>query len=293
MISAEDKKRLDYLDRVLAPIISRMSRSSVPLCNVKGDQLPTAGGSGVLLHVGKRRYLITAAHVVDAAIEGRVFAAIMGANFVEVGSRKRWRTKRRDGATEDRTDLAIIDLDGLPEGVVAAVTFLDLEDLAPYYETDEREISTAFLAIGYPRSKQPKSLDGIHYRALSYSFVSHREALPEKVSVGADPLLHIAIGYDKLGFEGIEPTSQMPKPEGCSGGGLWMIPKAMTSDAPMPKLVGIMIENIPRPYDVILASRIWNIVGGLRAVSSENREAIDVVFPYLEERAIEFLEAYN
>jgi hypothetical protein len=44
----------------------------------------------------------------------------------------------------------------------------------------------------------------------------------------------------------------MPKPEGCSGGGLWRIPDAQTSTNLQAKLVAVMIEYRGKPYNVIL-----------------------------------------
>jgi hypothetical protein len=93
------------------------------------------------------------------------------------------------------------------------------------------------------------------------------------------------------GFVGEKELSQMPKPEGCSGGGLWRIPDAQTSTNLQAKLVAVMIEYRGKPYNVILAFRVWNLLGGLRSVNVANREAIDAVFPNIEERAREFYEA--
>lgn len=279
------------MDRVLAPIIRRMSRATVALCNVKGSHLPIPGGSAVLLRIDTRRYLVTASHVFDAMVEGRTLAAIFGSEFIDVASRRRWRTKVGSGDENDRTDLAIVELNALDKKTLSEVTFLELSDIDPFGHVEERAVSTAFLGVGFPRSKQPRSLEGTQYRALSYSFVSHREAIWRDNVIGADPVRHIAIGYDRLGFEGIERTSQMPKPEGCSGGGLWRVPDATTSHNPEPKLVGIMMENYSRPYDVILASRIWNVLGGLGGIAAANQEVIDLMFPRIEERVGDFHES--
>jgi hypothetical protein len=185
LINSESQSRLEHMERVLAPIIERMLRATVLLCNVKGSQLPIPGGSAVLLRIENRRYLITASHVFDAAMEGRILAAIVGNDFIGIASRRRWRTKVGSGAVEDRTDMAIVELDPFFDESSSAVTFLGLDDIDPFGHVEERSLSTAFLAIGYPRSMQAKSLRGIQYKTHPFSFVSHREAIWSDNVIGA------------------------------------------------------------------------------------------------------------
>ena len=77
---------------------------------MKGSALPVAGGSGVLVKIEHRRYLITASHVFEAAIEGRNLAVIIGKEFVDLSTSRRWRIKAGLAGSEDRTDLAIVSL---------------------------------------------------------------------------------------------------------------------------------------------------------------------------------------
>jgi hypothetical protein len=233
----------------------------------------------VLLGLEDRRYLLTASHVFENAIEGQPLAAIVGNQFVIARRDRRWRTRPSSLDSADRVDLAVVALEaGIGEGV-PGVHSLTLDDVDPFGYREELALTTSFLAVGYPRTKQPKTLREGKYAAIACHFVTHREVVESANAIDASDDLHIAIGYDREDFVGSPSrVSEMPNPEGMSGGGLWRVPFAMTSPNPTGRLVAILIEHHARKH-LILGSRIREALRFLRTLHPANASEIDSRFP--------------
>lgn len=274
------QERLDKISARLQPLVRRLADATVPLCQSTERRRVTPAGSGVLLQIEERRYLLTASHVFEHAVVGRPIVAIAGERFVSLASAPRWRTKPLPGGV-DRADLAVVELGQGRTDAWHGVSFLGLADIDPFGPDLEAAPATAFMALGYPRSKQPKVLRDGSYAAFLYHFVTHLEPIPPDSAVGADPSLHLVIGYDRQDFVGTPGVTKMPDPDGMSGGGLWRIPGALTSERPVGHLVGILTGHHARPR-LILASRIGEVLRFLVGLNASNATVIARRFPGLD-----------
>ena len=239
----------------LHPLILQLASATVPLCQPNHKRLPVPAGSGVLFRVGQRRFLLSASHVFDPALPEVPIHAVTPGGFVAL-SRVRWRTRpiTSDGIA-DRTDLSIVPLGDTLADQWASCRFLELDDIDPYGESEELEPATGFLAIGYPNTKQPRIAQGGFYSPFAHHFLTHREPIEQDNILGANPELHIAVGFDPRDFVGQVTVPQLPHPLGMSGGGLWRIANAVTTERPHAKLVGVLIEYHER-VRIILATRV-------------------------------------
>ena len=275
---------MDGVSVRLQPLAQRIAHSTVPLCERGRGGRVTPAGSGVLLQIDDRRYLLTASHVFENVVPSQPIFAIAGGKFVSLASGLRWRTRPKSQAARDPADLAVVQLPAKYEEWTGA-GFIGLSDTDPLGADVELARTTAFLALGYPQSKQPKSVRSGPYAAFAYHFLTHREPIEAGNSMGAVPDQHIAVGYDRGGFVGAPGVSKMAKPLGMSGGGLWRVPFATRAAHPQAKLVGILIEY-HAGQKVILASRIAEALHFLSALDTANARAIARHFPGIVAQAI-------
>lgn len=271
-----DQAWLDSINKRLRPLIRRLADATLPICQPGRRGLVSPAGSGVLLRIGVRHYLLTASHVFGNADRDQPIAAIVADKFVRI--RSRWRSRAIIEENADSLDLAVAPLEMPDEFAENAVSPIELADIDPFGALIEQHPHTSFLALGYPRSKQPKILREGKYAAFAYHFLTHLEDIAPSKSLAGSPELHIAVGYQRDDFHGDPAVSMMPDPDGMSGGGLWRIPDAIVSPAPSGQLVGILIEHHSREEQVI-AARILPLLQILCRLDPANDIAIRERFP--------------
>lgn len=225
--------------------------------------------------------MLSASHVFDPAIPDAPLWAIVDTHFVNL-TRSVWRTRPRSGASaEERADVAVVPLGPAIADKWSGCRFLHPTDLDPFVSTEEVEPATGFLAIGYPETKQPRVIRNGLYAPYAHHFVSHREPIPPGNDFGGLNDLHIAIGFDRTDFAGVEAPQQLPLPRGMSGGGLWRIPRLFTSDNLKALLVGILIEHRSQ-HELILATRIGQLLVGIANRAPETKAILGSHFPGLQ-----------
>lgn len=277
------REDLDQINDRLRPLVRRIADASVPLCQPGSRGVITAAGSGVLLQIGSRGYVLTASHVFDNAVAGQPIAAIVGSKFVVLRRDRRWRTVSNP-ARPDLADLAVAAVDDLPEETLVGARFITLDEIDPFGLGVEAAPSTSFLALGYPRSKQPKVAKDGSYAAFAYHFLTHREIAEPGSLESFSAAQHVLVGYDRWAFVGNPRVTQMPNPDGMSGGGLWRVPYALTAPNPDGRLIAILIE-FRKPQRLIVASRIAETLRFLRSLDPANEQEINLRFPGLDVQA--------
>jgi hypothetical protein len=275
-----DQERIDRINARLQPMVRFLADATVPLCEASRRRRVTPAGSGVLLTVAGRKYLLTASHVFDNAGARKSLSIIAGRHFVALAQERCWRTKAKTDTIDDPADLAVVGPDAEHPENWLGTRFIELNEIEPFDDNVERAPTTAFLALGYPRTKQPKSLRDGSYAAHAYHFLTHREDIELGMRAGVTNETHIAVGYERRHFVGDPAISEMPDPDGMSGGGLWRLPHALSSLTPEASLVGILIEQHSR-HGIILASRVAEILHFLRTIDVANASSIDAHFPRL------------
>jgi len=179
----------------------------------------------------------------------------------------------------DKVDLAIVPLTSDAGATTSDVRILELHEIDPFPNPLDALPTTAYLAIGYPHTKQPRHLIDGQYPAFVQHFLTHYEPLEDADQIGVDSRLHITVGFDAEDFTGADGSGPLPKPAGMSGGGLWRIPDALTAQAPEGQLVGVIIEHHGALHHVIVATRLANPLYALAARNDVARRSILEGFP--------------
>ena len=150
-----ERERLDRINARLRPLVQWLADATVPLCQPNAPRVVTFAGSGVLLAIGARKYLLTASHVFENAAMDHPIAVIADRQFVSITSAPRWctRTAANSPDVPDRADLAIMDLADRQHVKWSGARFLTLAEIDPLRGEAELEPTTSFLLLGYPRSK--------------------------------------------------------------------------------------------------------------------------------------------
>lgn len=280
----DDFKRVEVFSERLMPLVRRNADATVALVQPDKNGFPRPRGSAVLLRIGEALFLLTASHVFDHADTHVGLAAIADEQFIPL-PRSRWRTRptARTGQ-QDPADLAIVPLGST--GVTSWPTkrFLSVRDVLIPTLAQENAADSGYLAIGFPDSKQPKRATDGSYATFAHHFLSHKEDIGPSRGLALVPELHLAIGYDVRGFTTEPGVSQMPKPTGMSGGGLWLIPDATHSRSPVSHLVAILTEYHKRER-IIVSTRMWSPLLALREFDPPSWQVVAKELPELRDYA--------
>ena len=272
------RDRLLAINEQLHPLAQSLANATALLCQSTGrGRAPRSVGSAVLLRIGGSPYLFTASHVFDNAEPGKAVYAALGGQFVSL-ARERWRTRPGTSGL-DRVDLAIVPLNLDAGKTTGDARFLELHEIDPFLNSLDPLPRTGYMAIGYPHTKQPRYLRDGQYQAFAHHFLTHYEPIIPGNKIGADPQLHITVGFDAEDFTGADGGGPLPKPVGMSGGGLWRIPDALSAQSPQGQLVGVIIEHYGPPHHVIVATRLANPLHALAERNQAARRAIVDRFP--------------
>lgn len=212
-------------------------------------------GSGVLLGIGEHRFLLTAAHVLDErhrypmmAPGTKGFVGITGqlisSNIPKSGSRM-----------DDRYDIACVRLnDRFLKRLHGNLAFLNEDDIDAFDETAKNDVYTI---VGYPSRKSET-----HDKTVStpiFHISGDGVADRRYESLQCKPSHHILIQFRKSRAVNYATMyrSQIPHPEGISGGGVFAWDKRLPelSALKQPKLVGIVTEYHPQ-LNVFVATRL-------------------------------------
>ncbi|WP_421215728.1 hypothetical protein [Aeromonas enteropelogenes] len=205
-------------------------------------------GTCTLINISGRIFLITASHVVNERHN--------------VLNKELWIWNYSDGSkftitediigdpdsaegTQHWSDVAVIELDISRYSTFDNVEFWDNCFLKFDWLVSEMNISTAeneeivYAICGYPSSKN-KIIKSSYSKPEQLVFYTHKRDLPEfdgyqKI---ADKLM-LAVEWDDKKLE--KKGARLPRPQGVSGGGLWICSKQSEYN---PRLAGVIVANI-------------------------------------------------
>jgi hypothetical protein len=215
------------------------------------SEVPELFGSGVLLQVADVPFAVTAAHVLDEALEKGWAVGIApgedGAPMVPFETVKVLRSHmpasgdRRD----DVLDLAIWELKAVTADALASHRrFVQLAGIDP---ADQRHLGVYYMVVGYPgvRTRTAPDTGKQFYTPLAYGTGIYQGGRGPINGFNAE--LHIALDY--LLWNNVNPSGtliDLPDPGGISGGGIFRMTqpgKALEEWTPEDvKLVGIVHE---------------------------------------------------
>lgn len=212
---------------------------------------PDLIGSATLLQVEQTRFLITAAHVIDRAMNQ---ALLVGnpSGFMQIGGCGKLTQPASDSRQADRNDTAVIALDE------ATTSFIE-EAYAPlpvHYAdaTDSFSPGKSYEFFGCPWRKVDSSKSRRIFEPSIFKFKSESVAETDYASLGLSPHKHITVEFDlKRVVDGNGRAVVAPDPEGMSGGPVWSFVPVDSSGQKMwtRRLAGIAIRYISKKRTLV------------------------------------------
>lgn len=225
-------------------------------------------GSSFLFQVDGRRFLVTAAHVLDLNQQSTLYVG--GRQELELINGNANVTKApASGRRRDKYDFAFMELSLEFAERLGIDAFIDVNNISNNRGTMD---GRCFMALGYPASRnkpKPIALTGTHVRAQSWAYSATVHTDPKIFeNVGASEVTHLLLKYGKKSRAFTGEITNSIKPQGASGGILVDLGRiSLQSLAPTTplthRLAGILIEN-HTASKAIVAVMIQSVVEAIR-----------------------------
>jgi hypothetical protein len=245
-----------------------------PIYRETDRKRPELIGSGTLIDFGKARFIVTAAHVHDLAMNPWTGLHTLGLNllplpkaFVKVslpGSGKR---------NDDHLDFAFARFDDAAADELAKRKFF-----LPFMliDAEDRLTDTAtYMFTGYPCSREKTDYGKKRIMPKMWALTETTVSELQMTELGYSSEEHIAVRYkptDRTDESG--KPKQFPSPEGMSGGAVWRgdgDPKNWLQTAGM-RLVGIGIEHRKdKNNEMMIGVRMHRITALMAELNSDIR----------------------
>jgi hypothetical protein len=246
--------------------------SAVPLYRGAGHhRSPNLIGTGFLVHIGTRKMLLTAAHVV-ACLENEHFYIPSGTTLRPFDCRIRRIGKSDGNRYDDEIDLALIDLDEEQSKRLSRYTCIQIAEME--FPTFRNEPQALYSFIGYPASRNKAEYRVTELTPMLLRLRGMPIAVDEYRKFGCPFETHLIVEFDGKSVMGPNGIQIPPSPRGLSGGPVWMlgsIPEIVDS-SPKPLLAGMAIEN---KRGGLVAVRTWLLLQIVRTIYPDLRELIE------------------
>lgn len=250
----------DSLQQTLNAAADLISESVIPLLVFDDHSRLVNIGSGVLMIAGPHRCVVTAGHVIDSAGEHAVLTRDSAGEIIGVGALGTMTEPARPHRHLDPVDLAMIFLSAsCTEALIArSALFLEVSALSERTTPD-----THYVAIGFPASRnksgRERSALGGQEKVFAFeqTFAYSRAATDgDYASAGANPALQFVTRFDHSRTIVDGSNRGFPHPRGMSGGGLFRLASATSSNErySQPELVGIGTRYVEK-RGLIVATR--------------------------------------
>lgn len=198
-----------------------MTRYVLPLYVDNWNDLPEQVGTAFMVQLGPADYLISAAHVLDLRLAGRLYFYSSPNVRTEVLGRMCHSGKgmTRD---QDHIDVAVVQLaPGTPRPPYREIdrSAFDIHQLRPRLLP---RVGRDFAVLGFPSSKNEfrRTHGEIRARAYAYFGPSAEEAIYTDLALPVEN--HLLLNFDrKSGINTQLAPVVFPKPQGMSGGPIW------------------------------------------------------------------------
>lgn len=223
--------------------IPEVSRFVCALYHPSEDgQFPIQFGSGFLLNVGSRFFLVTAAHVLDENDDDKTLyiAAPESGNLEELAGPS-FRTDFGGNRQKDQQDVGVIEITGSLLDNIGKLNFASVDQLDV---NDTGEHGSLYFATGYPATKNKvKRSPSRAFRRRLFNYLANILPSDKLTKLNLSPASHLIISFDKkntfLPKEDSKTTP--PDPHGVSGGPLLRF-DAYGEGALKCMIVGMVIE---------------------------------------------------
>jgi hypothetical protein len=247
-----------YLQEFLVPLYLPNERDKLQLL-----------GSGILLRIAGRQFLITAAHVLDDASperpiyipnEERGDSPLQGIPCVtaipEGGERR-----------HDRLDIGVVEMHNATIGNLPGYEFLTVADIG-MSERPVEGCTYSLMGFPYTKNKPPYCTNHVRPTLVTYTTTSADESLYQSMGSATDTslLLHLKREDTMLAYgnRGKAPATA-PHPKGMSGGAVWRLEGVARQAGcnSVNKLVGVFIEY-HKDHHVVVATKVDVVVDLIR-----------------------------
>jgi hypothetical protein len=267
-IKLELEARIAKMHSILDANSKDMGKHVIPIFIPDDKGNPRILGSGVLLAIQERHFLVSAAHVFDENEMNSTLYYPQGESLAILQGQV--HKTQCDCRENDKVDIGFMELDSNSvENMPEPLEFLSKDDLS----LDDKPASgKLYVASGFPYTTNK----GIAYKdraalTLRPTMLCHTTtpadsktcAEMEKHGFACDK--NIFLKYDRKNTADKNHEKKMaPSPTGVSGGGLWLSID-MPNKKYKKKLVGIGIEFLEK-HNVIIGTRIELVLRGIRQV---------------------------
>jgi hypothetical protein len=246
--------------------------SAVPLYRGAGrHRSPNLIGTGFPVHIGTRKILLTAAHVV-ACLENEHFYIPNGPTLEPFDGRIRRIGTSNGNRYDDEIDLALIDLDEEQSKRLSRYVCVRIAEME--FPTFRVEPQVLYSFIGYPASRNKAKHRVTELTPTLLRFRGIPIAVDQYRKFGRSFETHLIMEFDGKSAMGPNGIQIPPSPKGLSGAPVWMlgsIPE-LVDGSPKPLLAGMAIEN---KRGGLVAVRMWLILQIIRTIYPELRELIE------------------
>jgi hypothetical protein len=238
----------------------RVADSAVPVYRYVARGTPELIGSAVLLEICERRFLCTAAHVLDAR-DGRDVHLPHGRTLQPFGAAVHITQMPASGRREDdKLDFAIVELEGDNFDRFSSYRFITLAEI------DQNEVPRAgrtYAFAGYPvsRNKSKRGTAGVREHVVHYTGGPLPQDRYDNEGLNLAP--HLIVDFNLKNMVEGQEIVQPIHPRGLSGGTVWRLGDLQEFEDHTNRegLVGIGMEFRD---DALIAVRISVILEAIR-----------------------------
>jgi hypothetical protein len=260
-------KLVDQLKAQADEAARAVSAAVVPLFRLVTTAAPEADpdfeGSGVLLRIADRFFVLSAAHVFKALSSGVGMLTESGAITLTGAPRTGGLTGTSHGSDKDKIDIGFVELSDSEVVAIGRDNFLKSYNLAP--RDADAALKTWYMLLGYPSKLQSVDLGDTvyHMQQLHYSGPEAQERRYAQCKL--DRQFSVLIRCHKNRASGAAGKGGMVPLVGVSGGGVFrlrMLENYRADNRPL--LVALTIERPACYGKAVLATRIELVLDGLR-----------------------------
>ncbi|TGM68661.1 hypothetical protein EHQ94_07055 [Leptospira meyeri] len=242
----------------------QIEKSTIPIFKESEKKLPFQYGTGVLLEIENRYFLISAAHTI--LDESPKIYLPFGDEVKHVGGNIVGTKLPASGfRNDDRIDLASLELqDSLIDDLKKYFTFIKIENTGLFLSPKEKYI---YIITGFPHNKT-KIIRNESIKSSSFSYFNSNLLNNNEKYIKTKTKFHshLLMEFDKKQIINSEDVQiKTPKLDGMSGCGFWCIPNLLPNNLnELPLLLaGIFIEH-HESENVLVGTRIHIILELLR-----------------------------
>ncbi len=231
---------------------------------------PKPIGSCVLLLVEGKRYVVTAAHVIDWLTESALYVGgLVGQRLVQIVGDVSSTRPPAGGRRRDRWDFAFWPISAQSASELGDVRFADANDLSLNRASPTNRI---YMAVGYPVSRNKRKIYRVK-RKIKMALRKYSSKVLDLPELAADLQVsgndHFFLQFEKRSQDSEGRRVTTFNPVGMSGGAFVDLGNFASATKYLPesdrkgKLAGILIEH-HKKHGAIVAVKIQSIVRAIR-----------------------------